>query len=225
MEDYLSEKETWEWLKGQVRENGPAVVVAIVLAVLAVFGWRWWQARQDNARLAAGEKYMQMVDALDHNDRSKALNLLTQLEQEAPHSPYADQGKLIAARAYVDQGELDRAAGELGDVAEHSKDRELAMVARLRLARVQIAQGKADSALATLGDPAGAGGFAAAYREVRGDALYAKGDKAAALGEWRMAKASGDTADSPLLDLKIADVSTEAGGPKAQAAAPPTIGK
>lgn len=225
MEDYLSEKERWEWVKSQVRENGPAVVVAVVLAVLAVFGWRWWQARQDAARLAAGETYLQMVDALDRNDHTKALNLLAQLEQQAPASPYADQGKLIAARAYVDQGDLGRAAGELADVAQHSKDRELALVARLRLARVQIAQGKSDSALATLGDPAGAGAFAVPYHEARGDALYAKGDKSAALAEWRTAKASGDSADSPLLDLKIADVSTESVGAASRAASPPTAGK
>jgi predicted negative regulator of RcsB-dependent stress response len=225
VEDYLSEKEQWEWLKGQVRENGPAVVVAIALAVLAVFGWRWWQAHRDAQRLAAGETYMQMVDALDHNDRSKALSLLAQLEREAPASPYADQGKLIAARAYVDQGDLERAANELADVAQHSKDHELALVARLRLARVQIAQGKADGALATLGDPAGTGAFAVSYHEVRGDALYAKGDKSAALNEWRIAKTSGDSEDAPLLDLKIADVSTDVAAPAHQAASPPPVVK
>src|SRR5207253_2441040 len=84
-------------------------------------------------------------------------------------SPYADQARLLAARVYVDSGELERAAGELANVAERSKDRDLALVARLRLARVQIAQGKPDGALATLGvvEP---GAFAARFHEVRGDA-------------------------------------------------------
>ena len=65
-----------------------------------------------------------------------------------------------------------------------------------------------DAALATL-NAAEPGAFAARYREVRGDAYYAKGDKAAALTEYRAA-AAGSTAreaeaDS-LLDLKIADL-------------------
>src|SRR2546430_16053739 len=65
-------------------------------------------------------------------------------------SPYTDQARLLAARLYVLGGELDRAAGELAAVAENSKDRDLALVARLRLARGQLAPGKADRAAAPL---------------------------------------------------------------------------
>jgi predicted negative regulator of RcsB-dependent stress response len=219
VDDYLSEKEQWEWVKTQVRENGPAVIVAIVVAVLLVFGWRWWQGRLDEGRLAAGSKYMQMVHALEAGDRTQALVSLGELEREHPGSPYADQGKLLAARVYVDEGALDKAAGELAEVAEHSPDHDLALVARLRLARVQIAQGKAESALATLaaGQP---GAFAGRYHEVRGDAYYAKGDKAAALSEYRAAQTGGEGSDSALLGLKIADLSAAA--PAATATAAPT---
>jgi len=209
VEDYLSEKEQWEWLKTQVRENAPAVMVAIVLAVGIVFGWRWWQGHLDAARLAAGAKYMQMVQALDAGDRSQALVLLGALERDAPHSPYTDQAKLLVARVYVDEGALDKAAAELAGVSRDSRDPELAMIARLRLARVQIAQGKPDNAFATLGG-APSGAFAAPYHEVRGDAYYAKGERAAALTEYRSAQEAGAGSDSALLGLKIADLSAEA---------------
>lgn len=215
MEDYLSEKEQWEWVKTQVRENGPALILAVALAVAAVYGWRWWQEHLDVGRLAAGAHYMQMVQALEHGDRSQALVLLGELERDDPGSPYTDQAKLLAARVYVDDNDLDRAAAELAALVEHSKDRDLAMVARLRLARVQIAQGKADSALATLGtaDP---GAFAARLHEVRGDAWYAKGDKSAALTEYRSARAASEAGAAALLDLKIADLGA---GPAAPAPA------
>jgi predicted negative regulator of RcsB-dependent stress response len=220
VEDYLSEKEQWEWVKAQVRENGPGVVLAVALAVAAVFGWRWWQGHVDARMLAAGGKYMQMVQALEHGDRSQALVMLGELERDHPGSPYTDQAKLLAARVYVDDGELDRAAGELGAVAEHSKDRDLALVARVRLARVQIAQGKPDSALATLGSPEQAGAFAARYHEVRGDAYYAKADQASALREYRSAQSTGEGEAAPLLELKIADLSAAAPAvPAATAAA------
>lgn len=207
MEDFLSEREQWEWLKGQVRENGPAVVLAIALGVGAVFGWRWWQAHQDATRLAAADQYMQMVHALEHGDRSQALVVLGELEREHAGSPYTDQGKLLAARVYVDDNELDRAAAELEGVATHSKDADLAVVARLRLARVQIAQSAPDRALATLGSADAAGAFAGRYHEVRGDAYYAKGDTATALKEYQSAKQAGGDAQAQLLDLKIADLS------------------
>ena len=225
MEDYLSEKEQWEWVKAQVRENGPAVVLAVVFAVAAVFGWRWWQARLDAGRLEAGAKYMQMVQSLERGDRSQALVVLGALEREHADSPYTDQAKMLAARVYVDGGEFDKAADELGAVTAHSKDHELAQIARLRLARVQIAQGKSDSALATLGNEAGTGPFTARYHEVRGDAYVAKGDRKAALAEYRSAQTAGSAADSALLSLKIADLSTDspptAAAAKGPAAAAP----
>ena len=60
-------------------------------------------------------------------------------------------------------------------------------MARERLARVQIAQGKPDAALATL-DGTDLGAFAARFQEARGDADFAKGEKAAALTQYRSAK-------------------------------------
>jgi len=83
------------------------------------------------------------------------------------------------------------------------------MVARERLARVQIAQGKPEAALATLA-ATNVGAFAGRFQEVRGDAYYAKGDKAAALREYRSAKAGSGGGTTPLLDLKIADLTPEA---------------
>ena len=206
MEEYLSEKEQWEWIKAQVRENGPAVILAVAAVGAGVFGWRWWQGHLDAGRLEAGAKYTQMVQALDEGDRSRALVLFGELERGYAASPYTDQARLLAARLYVLGGELDRAAAELGAVVDRSKDRDLALVARQRLARVQIAQGKADGALATL-NSVDAGAFAAHYHEVRGDAYYAKGDKAAALKEYRSAQAAGS---DPLLGLKIADLAADA---------------
>jgi predicted negative regulator of RcsB-dependent stress response len=227
VEDYLSEKEQWEWVKTQVRENAPAVLGAIVLAVAVVLGWRWWQERLDQTRLAAGAKYMRMVQALESGDRTQALVVLGELEREDAGSPYADQAQLLAARMYVDEGALDKAAAELTSVADKSKDPDLALIARLRLARVQIAEGKPDGALATLA-AVQPGAFAALYHEVRGDADYAKGDKAGALVEYRSAQSSAqagdDSGDSSLLALKVADLSAPAAATSASAASPASKG-
>jgi predicted negative regulator of RcsB-dependent stress response len=219
VDDYLSEKEQWEWLKAQVRVNAPAALLAIGVFAAGFFGLRWWHEHQDARQLAAGGKYMQMVQSLERGDRTQALVLLGELERDYAGSAYTDQARLLAARVYVDEAQLDHAASELATVAEHSKDHDLALIARLRLARVQIAQGKPDTALATLGSAIDAGAFAARYHEVRGDAWYTKGDKAAALTEYRSAQSAGlEGTDTALLQLKIADLESAA-PPAAPAAA------
>ena len=95
MEDYLSEKEQWEWVKAQVRSNGPWAIVAVVLVFAGVAGWRWWQEHQDASRLQANARLMQMLQSLEHGDRTQALSVLGQLEREDPDSPYTDQAKLL----------------------------------------------------------------------------------------------------------------------------------
>ena len=224
MSEYLSDKEQWEQIRTWVRDNGLWVVAGVALAAAGLQGWRWWQAHLDARGVAASTAYTRMIEALEKGDRTQAFVVLGGLERDNPSSPYTDQAKLIAARIYVEGNELDKAAHELGTVMQNSKDRELALLARMRLARVEIAQGKPDQAVATLGaaDP---GAFAARYHEVRGDAYYAKGDRTGALKEYRAAAGAPELGDAALLDLKIADLAADsppaAAVPATSAAAAP----
>ena len=221
MDDYLlSEREQWEALKRWLRENGPAVLAGIAVAALGLGGYRWWQARENNAELAAGAMYIQMENAFAQNNQTGAFILLGVLERRYPSSPYADQAKLASARAFVEDGQLDRAADELRDVMQHSHDSILKLIARQRLARVQIAQHQASAAIATL-NGANPGALAPQYEEARGDAYYAMGDKSAALAQYRLARAGakGDETDAGLLDLEISDLAADL--KSAGATAPP----
>jgi len=211
VDDYLlSEKEQWDALKRWLRENGPAILAGIAVAALGLGGYRWWQARENNAELAAGAMYIQMENAFAQNNQTGAFILLGVLERRYPSSPYADQAKLASARAFVEDGQLDRAADELRDVMQHSHDSILKLIARQRLARVQIAQHQPSAAIATLND-ADPGALAPQYEEARGDAYYAMGDKSSALAQYRLARAGakGDETDAGLLDLEISDLAAD----------------
>jgi predicted negative regulator of RcsB-dependent stress response len=221
VEDYLSEREQWDQIKAWLRDNGLWIVAGVVVGALGLGGWRWYQDHVNAVGVEAGTKYTQIAEAFGRGDRTQAFVLLGELERDYSSSPYVDQAKLMAARAYVDGGDLDKAASELQAVAEHSKDSVLALLARLRLARVQIAQKKPDLALTTL-NGLKAGAFASRYHEILGDAYYAKGDKPNALKEYLSAKVGdfGGSPDSQELDLKIGDLSAENPPPVAQAATP-----
>jgi predicted negative regulator of RcsB-dependent stress response len=221
VEEYLSEKEQWDQIKAWLRDNGLWIIAGIAVGAAALGGWRWYQDHVDSVGAQAGAKYAQVVDAFGRGDRTQGFVLLGELERDYSSSPYVDQGKLMAARMYVDSGEFDKAASELQAVTEHSKDSDLALLALLRLARVQIAQNKADAALATLNGMK-PGAFEPRYHEILGDAYYAKGDKATALKEYLKAKV-GDFggSDSQQLDLKISDLSADSPPSVAKTATPP----
>ncbi|HEX5459978.1 MAG TPA: tetratricopeptide repeat protein [Steroidobacteraceae bacterium] len=226
MDDFLlSEREQWDALKRWVRESGPAIVAGVAIAALGLGGYRWWQAHENNVDLAAGAMYVQMENAFAQGNRTQAFILLGDLERQYPSSPYADQAKLASAKAFVEDGELGRAADELQDVMRHAGDPLLRPIARLRLARVQTAEHKASEAIATL-NAAAPGALAPQYAEARGDAYYALGDKSAALAQYRLARATDGGSDGEggtgLLDLKISDLAADVGTPAAPQGAKPS---
>jgi predicted negative regulator of RcsB-dependent stress response len=211
VEEYLSEDEKLEQLTGWLRANIPWILLGLAAGGLIVGGWRWWQYRSDNNGIAAAQAYVQVLDAFQRGDRTRGLDLVQQLGQNHPGSPYVDQADLAAARLLLETGQVDRAASYLTVVMNGARDPQLQLVARLRLARVQVAQNHPDAALATLGT-ADRGAFEGRFAEVRGDAYFAKGDKAGALREYRAARLALGPPESAndLLDLKINDLAGDA---------------
>ncbi|MBV1694490.1 MAG: tetratricopeptide repeat protein [Hyphomicrobiales bacterium] len=228
IDDFYNEQEQWERVKRWLRENGPWLIAGVILGLGALGAWRWWEARVERRHVEASEAYQQILQTLERGDRAAALKAVDALRTEYASSAYADQSDLLAARVHVDAGEFGPAAERLSRVMEKSADPQLQLVARVRLARVQIAQNNADAALKTL-DGAEPGGFAARFAEVRGDALYAKGDRVAALTAWRKAEAEAGgkdgkpaTLDLEGLKLKIWDLESDGVKlPAANAAATP----
>lgn len=219
MDDYYNEQEQWERVKQWLRENGLWLLAGVAIGVAALAGWRWWEQRVERLAVEASGKYQQVLEAFGRGDRTRGTTLADELRRDYASSPYADQADLVIARSHVEASEYGKAAERLTRVAESSDDKELRHVARLRLARVQIAQGNADQALATLAAAKETGAFESRYAELRGDALFAKGDKPGALREYlaaRTADADG-VLDRALLDLKIGDLTAE--GVEAPAAA------
>ncbi len=206
MAEYVDEREQWERAVTAAKEAAPWVLAGLVIAVAGYGGWQYWTQRSMRLSLEAATRYQRVLDAFGRNELSSGLALTDALIKDFPASPYAAQADLAAARVQVESDALEQAAARLRYVIDTNKDRELALVARLRLARVQLAQHLPDAALATLNavDP---GAFAAPFAAVRGDVLLAKGDREGALREYRAARASGaNTVDPGLLDLKISDL-------------------
>jgi len=207
VDDFLTESDQWERVKAFIRENGLAVLTGVMLGGAMLYGYSWWGDHVTARSQAAGARYVDVLEALERNDKARAIELTDQLQKDYSATPYGDQAQLALARWHVERGELEDAARRLKGVMENSKDQQLRPVARERLARVQLAQGKADEALKTL-DDGKAPAFTARYQEIRGDALLQKGDRKGALAAYREALAAMEpgVTDSGLLQLKINDL-------------------
>jgi predicted negative regulator of RcsB-dependent stress response len=220
VDEYLDEREQAEQLKQWFKENWLWMAAGIGLGLGGLYGWQGWNAYLDGKSRAAAERFTAMLQAFESQDPARGQELAGEITGQYGSTPYADQAVLVLARVAVEQGNLDEAATRLRQVMEQSKDKELALVARLRLARVQLAQGKHDEALATL-DSTDATAVGAAVAELRGDVLLARGDEAAALEAYRKALAEGATPaetgviDTELLQLKIDELAGAAQAPKA----------
>ncbi|MCU0976714.1 MAG: tetratricopeptide repeat protein [Steroidobacteraceae bacterium] len=221
VDEYLDEREQAEQIKNWFKENWLWLVAGVGLGLGGLFGFRAWDGHLDRKSQEAAAQFGQMLETLDSQGREAGLALVDPLVEKYGRTPYADQARLVAARVHVEAGELDAAAARLRQVMDGSKDPELALVARLRLARVESAAGRHDAALGLLAQ-AETPAIAGRVNELRGDILFAKGDRAGALAAYQKARDSAGTGeqadglvDLETLALKIGELSTPAPAPAA----------
>jgi predicted negative regulator of RcsB-dependent stress response len=205
VDDYLSEQEQWEEVKAWLKEGWPWFAGAALVIAGGFGGWKWWQGRAETRYAAAAAQYEQLVEAFGKNDLPGVLTAADRIATDFAGTGYAEQAELAAARVQVENKQLPAALARLQKVLGATRDEELKLVVRARIARLQIESGQPDAAIATLAG-ASTGAFAARYAELRGDALYAKGDRDGALKAYREAQAGGAAAPGDLLTLKINDL-------------------
>jgi predicted negative regulator of RcsB-dependent stress response len=220
VEDYLTDRDQEEALRNWWRENWKWILAGIALGLGLLAGYQYWQSYRAQRADAAAKVYADLQKALAGNDTEQAGRLLNDLANDHARSGYTQQGRLLLAKRDAEAGKFDEAIKQLRQVADTSRDSELGQIARLRLARLLIQTGKHDEALQLL-DVEKAGAFGAQVREIRGDALVAKGDAQGARAEYAAALApdSKGQVDRATVELKLRDVGGEVPAAPAKPAA------
>ena len=181
MSDYLSDEEQVERLKRWVKSYGSAALTGVLLALIAFFGWHYWEKRQENKSIASLNQYQKIVNdsegaMADKAAQSRFISNVQTLVKSDPNSIFAFQALLMQAKVTAAQGEWVSAEKALTQaVGLKVDDQGLINIAWLRLARVQTAQNKFDAALASLKNVS-APAFLASVDELRGDILVQKND-------------------------------------------------
>ncbi len=195
MSDYLSEEEQIERLKKWIRSYGGSILIGVLLALIAFFGWQYWQNRQAKIDVDTMTQYQRIVEdstkaTLDKAAQSRFISNVQLLVKAHPESIFAFNALLLQAKVTADQGEWSGAEKALTQaVGLEVKDQGLKTIAWLRLARVQAAQRKFDVALTTLKNVSDLA-FLASADELRGDILVEKNDHAGAKVAYESAWAS-----------------------------------
>ncbi|MBR9884294.1 MAG: tetratricopeptide repeat protein [Oceanospirillales bacterium] len=213
MAELRTEEEQIEAIKNWWKENGRSLLLAIAVAVAAVFGWQGWQKRQDAQATNASITYQELVDsalalrsAPDADaQRATAEHLSETLKNDYSSSGYAVLGALLMAKVNVDASDLDKALSELVWAEENAQEPEMKQLAQLRIARIKLAQGDAAAARDLL-KSANATYFTAAYEELLGDAFVALGDVAQARKAYDSALSVATPQAKAVLQMKRDDL-------------------
>ncbi len=200
----LQEQEQIDALKIWWKDNGKWVmgtVIAALLIVAGIQGWRWWQQREAGQAAALFEQLQQELSAPNETKRNA---LRDQLLNQYGGTAYAARAALLTASAAFGKGALPAAAKDLQWVIDHAKEPPVQDLARLRLAGVYLDQKQYDLGLARLSDIKSKG-LAGEAGSLKGDLLLAKGQTAAAREAYRIAAEQLDPADPMrnLIDVKL----------------------
>ena len=178
----LSDDEQLDSLKSFAKKYGSAMISGILIALIAFFGWQYWQKKTLAEQQMNTDKVQQLMDdartAEGNPDAFSQLSATAdKIVKEAPDSAQAIQTQFLMAKLAYDQQDFAAAEKALKKVENSKvKDQGLVQLVKLRLAYAQLAQKKYDEAiqsLAAVTDPA----FKATADEARGDVYVAKNDR------------------------------------------------
>lgn len=188
----LSDEEQLDGLKSFAKKYGSTIISGILIALIAFFGWEYWQKKTlDKNQLQTAKVQKLMDEARTEAGNPKAFDMLSasadKIVKDDADSVQAIQTQFVLAKVAYQKKDYVAAEKALSKVLNSKiKDEGLLQLVKLRLADSQMAQQKYDMALKTLSGnvvPA----FKATVDEVRGDIFVAKKDIAAAQKAYKAA--------------------------------------
>lgn len=186
MEVYGSEQEQLEAIKKWWRDNGPAVVLGVVLGLGALFGWQAWEKHRNKQAELASAIYTSVIVDLDENKLDSINTSVIELQNDYAGTPYAALASLAGAKAAVLLDDVDTAKSHLKWAMRNGKQSEIVAIAKLRLALLHLTTGEPDAADRLLKEKYPSA-FDAMYNELLGDLRLAKGDRQGARAAYDLA--------------------------------------
>jgi len=213
-----TDEEQVEALKAWWKDNGKSLVIMIVVALAAVYGFKAWQQQGVEKSENASAVYQQLVDVVVPSaDANKEENIATSkhlaktLRNEFADTQYAKLGALLMAKVAVNEGDLATAEQELDWLISVAKKPLLQSIANIRKSQILTQQGKFDAALELLSKVTLVS-LKGQSSELQGDIYLAQGDKDKARGAYEKAVSLQIVGSrNPVLTMKLNDLTAEEG--------------
>jgi len=213
-----TDEEQVEALKNWWKENGKSLVIMIVVALAAVYGFKAWQQQGIESSENASALYQQLVDVVVPSaDADKKENYATSkhlaktLRDDFSDSQYAKLGALLMAKVAVNEGDLTRAEQELDWLLSVAKKPLLVSIASIRKSQILAQQEKYQMALDIL-SKVSLVSLKGQSSELQGDIYLSQGEKDKARTAYEKAVSLQSTGtNNPVLTMKLNDLTAEEG--------------
>ena len=152
----ISDDEQLDSLKSFFKKYGSAMVTGVLIALIAFFGWEYWQKKtlaENQNETAKAQQLMDDAKAVAGDPKASAALITSadKIVKDNPDSVQAIQAQIVMAKLAFDKNDYATAERELKKVENSKlKDAGLLQVVKIKLADTQLAQKKFDEALKTL---------------------------------------------------------------------------
>lgn len=197
----IEEEQEINQLKEWWKENGKTIIVAFILGVGGMFGWRYWQTYQANQIAEASAGYDALIYAAEQDSTAQKAKLAEFLQANSKTS-YVVFALFDEAKNAVEKQDFAGAEVALQQVLTQSQDELLTSLSALRLSAVQFQLGQLDNALSTL-EKVKSAGFNARKTLLAGDIQLAKGDVAAAKNSFEQVLQTGSQLEQQAAQMKL----------------------
>jgi predicted negative regulator of RcsB-dependent stress response len=203
--EYMTEQEQIEQLKSWIKQYGSTVIAGVVMALIIVTGWHYWERYKSRKLYHASSVYDEMITLRAQNETSEAAVQANKLINLYPRTPYAPMAALMLARDAAATQSYPEAGKQLNWVIDHSSNDSLREIAKTRLARLDLAQKNPQDTLDVLAKVDDKN-FNGLVDQIRGDAYLLMNDTAKAQAAYQLALQElpkEDAAQTPLLQMKL----------------------
>lgn len=182
----LDQQEQLDQFKHFWKTYGNLITWTLVLVVGAYAAWTGYLYWQNDRAVKASVLFEELDRAVIQGESDKVARVFSDLKERYSGATYTEQGALLAAQSQLTKNKVDDARASLQWLVENGKNKDLVVIARLRLAGVLLDLKKFDDALKQID-----GDIPDEYKPLandrRGDILNAQGKKAEALTAYQAA--------------------------------------